>query len=322
MHSSTSSFRPDSPYRKLFFHGVSLIVFWAIILAMYSFLPVSKRNQQNYLFAVLDMKEKLTSTNDGRTRILLVGGSSIGWSVSAEQLSAKFKVEVINLGVDAGIGYRNIWNIYKENTRPESDIIVLSPEYQMINRGDIVSRVFCDVIFLSKSIPFMLENSSCIPMVILRTMIDLFYSFLPDLPVSDVYRRSAFNDHGDVVSHLGKRNREFDLFEAADFLEISDQDLSDYEAFVRESLIVEGYKVVVIPTVIPESSCGNDVEQLSRIQERLSDLSTYDLRSADGKEYCFPDQMFFNTAYHLNEQGRQKRTKIVGKYLEIVVEGQ
>lgn len=319
MHSSTFSSRQGSAHRKLVFHAVALLVFWALILAVHAVSPVSNRNQKNYLFAALDMKEKLIATNDGRKRILLVGGSSIGWSVSAEQLSLKYGVEVINLGVDAGIGYRNIWNLYKEYTRPDSDIIVLSPEFQMIDRDSTTSRVFCDVVFLSKSLSFMLNNRSCIPIIALRTIVDFFYSFLPDLPVSDVYNRFAFNDYGDVVSHLGKRNREFDLFEAADFMQISDKDLSKYEAFVEENLIAKGYGVMVIPTVIPRSSCGGDIEQLSRIQDRLSRLSTFDLTSLDRKEYCYPDRMFFNTAYHMNEQGRQKRTKMVGQYLELAI---
>ena len=111
--------------------GFFLLIFIGGLL-LHFYVPLSLRSREHYSGVVLDQQEILSRSKGRQARILLMGGSSLGFSVSAEELTDRLGVLVLNLGVVAGMGYSNIWNNYRDNTDPEKDIIVLSPEYELL----------------------------------------------------------------------------------------------------------------------------------------------------------------------------------------------
>ena len=95
--------------------------------------PKSKYVEEDYLQSIVDNRERLRQMNG--SRIVLIGGSSLGFSVSARDLSAGLGRQVMNTGVHAGLGYVNQWRIYEKLLDPVKDIIILSPEYKLIAQG-------------------------------------------------------------------------------------------------------------------------------------------------------------------------------------------
>ena len=103
-------------------------------------------NSKNYLLGFGNFKNKAQETK-GEKRIILIGGSSIGWGISAETLSKNLQVTTLNSGIHGGIGYKNYFRNIKNYIDKNKDILVISPEYEMdINNKNIFtrSRQFCE----------------------------------------------------------------------------------------------------------------------------------------------------------------------------------
>ncbi|MER3433500.1 MAG: hypothetical protein C4288_08720 [Leptolyngbya sp. ERB_1_1] len=64
-------------------------------------------------------------------RILLVGGSSTHFGLSAEELQEKFGIPVLNLGLHAGLGLDAIDKLVQDEIRPD-DIVILFPEHDLL----------------------------------------------------------------------------------------------------------------------------------------------------------------------------------------------
>jgi len=321
MRSSISSFSEREALFRLLLTSLFIVLMVEAGLVYHFTSPLSIRSQDNYLGTVLDMREKLKNTQNGKPRVLLVGGSSLGFSVSAKNLSVDLGLPVYNLGVNAGFGYRNIWESYREFTDPKNDLIVLSPTYSMFLRGSWYSPQQCDVVFLSKSPMWLVKHPECIPVTVWRTFQDNKPSYNVPLNKDAIYRRSGHNQFGDVVTHLGKKNRKVDYELARDFLKVEPWQVQQYIDFIQEEIIKTGYSVVVVPNLIPEQSCGEDTDVLRRIFVQLAELNNQsggDIRWPQ-PVFCIPDTMFFNTAYHVNDAGRNIKTEIFKQWIDIAL---
>ena len=300
--------------------GSFALIFLGVLSLNFS-IPLSARSKEHYSGVVLDQQQTLFQSQGLQNRVLLIGGSSIGFSVSAENLTERLGMLVLNLGVVAGMGYSNIWNNYRDYTDPDKDIIVLSPEYELLYIKDNVSPSQCNLIFLSKSLLSLLENPGCWPFILSDLSKDLRYHYVNSENTSDVYFRSAYNEFGDMVSHLGKPNRVFNAKTGALPRRVRNEDVEQYKLFVQREIIEKGYRVVVIPTIIPDSACTPHLERIKEIFNNLDQLNSnrYGTNETHTPIYCLPDDLFFDTAYHLNQTGRQIKTDIFAEHLKAVL---
>jgi len=324
MNSSIFSSKDDRAKVQLgLLLGLFILMLIGVLVAFLN-IPLSPRSQGNFLLGAIDNKHRLRNSKDGQRRILLVGGSSLGFSVSAKELSARLGTRTLNLGVHAGIGYRNIWRMYRKATNPQKDLIVLSPEYGILLKDRRVTKEFCDVIFLGKSKEELFDNIVCLPYIFNKTINDIIDTYRPYYKKkTTVYSRSAFNNYGDITSHLDLENTDFNLSTASNFRNLTSNNIVSYIDFVQKEIINEGYQVAVIPTVIPNTSCGKNAEGiLTGIYKQLASLNTIKPNSKKVRApvYCLSDHMFFDTAYHLNKRGRKIKTDIFAKYLQLVLD--
>ncbi|MEL7428545.1 MAG: hypothetical protein AAFN43_00965 [Pseudomonadota bacterium] len=271
---------------------------------------------------VPDMAELVARTATGKPRVLLIGGSSLGFSVSAESLSKDLNLQVYNLGVHAGVGYRNIWKNYRASINQETDLVVVSPSYQMLLPRSWYSPQHCDVVFLTKSLSKLARSPECLPAVVWRTYLDWQASHKKTLHKDNVYRRSAHNEFGDLVAHLGMDNKPVDYQAARDFLKLQPQDVTAYVKFIRDQILSKGYRVLLVPTVIPERACGADTDYMLDVVTQLLVLNKNLGENISWPQpvLCLPDDTVFNTAYHLNAKGRDIRTDIFKQWIKTALE--
>ncbi|MBI1326576.1 MAG: hypothetical protein GC136_02935 [Alphaproteobacteria bacterium] len=309
MRSSISS---SSPPVTLALYIVVAALLYAASVAVWLSMPLSERNKENLFFAPLDNIERLEK-HAGEKRIVLLGGSSMGLSVSAETLSKQLNRPVINLGVHAGIGYANLWDFYKPYLNKETDLIVLSPEYEFIKKTSRRSNEYCDVLFLSQNIQTLEKMPlGCWPNLAVKTGLNLIQLSLHQTHPKDVYFRTGFNAHGDMVSHLGLPNRRINARDIARFEPYDAKGLAQYEAFVRHEITGPGYKMLLVPVSISEDFC-KDKEKILEMQQALVALSTAPAKPPVIDDLCLSRDYFFDTAYHMNLQGRPLKARA---YLE------
>ena len=63
-------------------------------------------SKDNYLLGYENFHNAAKETF-GQDRIILVGGSSLGWGVSSEVLTKNLDIPTLNYGLHAGVGYKN-----------------------------------------------------------------------------------------------------------------------------------------------------------------------------------------------------------------------
>lgn len=278
--------------------NVALIALWQAI----PFTPVS---QGRYLAAVDDHLAMLKRSRGQEGRIILIGGSGAAFSISAETLGEELDRPVYNGGIQAGIGFRNLMDLYAPHLDPENDLIVLLPELELLAEDKRYSATWCDVVYLRKDIVSLATQPRCVPHVIHRTYQEVQHHVSGSTAVDEVYRRSGFNAVGDLTSHLAIERS------APDFSTYippiaTPEEIDRFEVYVEDNLIERGFDVLYIPAAMPEPACrSRDVESIAA---QLSASSTADFVQYDLERFCLPAEMFFDGAGHLNREGRLVHT--------------
>lgn len=260
-------FTSNSEKQKLIVHIFLFlalqILLLVVIVGASKYVPLSEKSKEHYLFRVRDNIEQLQSIKG--KRIILFGGSSIGFSVDSKALQEDLGIPVVNLGIHAALEFEKIFDIYFQYLNPKLDTIVLSPEYEIIDktrgyRSEMASYIFLDrrqdLLASPGFVKYFIEYPSLMAQ-------DFFYLVFNSKNFDKVYYRSAFNKNGDVVSHLGKENKSrlktvVPPIEAREYLNI-----------VKKTFLDKGYKVIYIPTIVPQESCANSENQYRKIQNEI-----------------------------------------------------
>jgi len=287
-----------------------IILFIAIQVALVLFVggiwlfhPRSDQVENDYLYSAIDLRDRMSHSRSGN-RVILLGGSSIGMGVSAKQLTAKLDRRVFNIGVHGGLGYQNIWSIYKSVLRPGQDVIVLSPEYEMLANDSRYSIAYCRVLYLANDAAKMLMQPECWVRVGIWTGKSLLGRFMNWSHPRNIYYRNAVNEYGDVVSHLRRKGQPLTNI-AIGFPEESD--VTDYLGFVKTQIIDAGFDVVYVPVTVAQSACEGVEEQIVDIQAQLwSELGSGKMPAIE--KACLADDLFYDSIYHAAQRGRIVKT--------------
>lgn len=299
--------------------GALALVFLAInvaALAVWLLLPPSQVSKERYLATINDHIAMLRTTKGEPGRIVILGGSGVAFSISAEALSKKLDRPVYNGGIQASIGLRNMTDTYLPHLDPANDLIVIVPELELINGDRLFSRTYCDALFLMERADLLAGRPRCIPAVIHRTWQEA-RNFLNDSKVSDpVYQRSGFNSRGDMVAHLSVEKPVPDLSDYEIPL-LREERFRTVERYIDETLTGQGFDVIVLPAALPDSACRRDGADVRASFARISSMNRGRLPPQDIRKYCLAEQLFYDGPGHLNGRGRALQTENVREQLAL-----
>jgi hypothetical protein len=276
-----------------------LLVFVASTLMTSTNSALTERESGSYWLGVSLVLDRLKETR-AQKRIILLGGSSLGWGVSGEQMTQELGVLTINTGVDAGFGYENIWKIFAPFINSQ-DIIVISPEYAMIaNGGGTINRLMCRLSVLGLTDKWI--DVVCIGRHFKRIFMNLVFD--PPSLVGD-YMRDGFNEFGDYILHVSGDREVKGPSSMCGRLPTNDELAAYIEYF--DAWKAAGYKLLFVPTVTYEGACG---EYLPRILEINGIIAEHFASQVpDGFPYLLEEKHFFDTNYHLNRSGIDLKTQ-------------
>jgi hypothetical protein len=245
-------------------------------------------------------------------RILLVGGSSTAFGVNSQAIERACGRPVVNLGLNAGLGRGFILAQAEAAVQP-GDLVVLMPEYSLLAHDDVVdtSTVWLSLRLAPETVRF----------VSLETVPELLDAGLGTLterlqrlwalargkkPRNSLYDRYAFDDRGDVTSHLdlppgNARGQHVETGPASSLGPVCRR-LAAFARIVRS----RGARVVIVPPPIPGDDATRQELQLAAIWDRVereAGIPVLGARKTYGRE------RFLDTAYHLAASGRQERTR-------------
>ena len=252
-------------------------------------------------------------------RIILAGGSNVSFGLDAELMERRLGIPVINDGLHAGLGIVPLREL-QEFIRA-GDVIIVSLEYSMFASKSIMEG---DLAFLSDWIEYsprrigFLANPWKQAPSLYATMLQrkvnrqvntyLFGGSLDE--VRNVFIGTQYNANGDFIGHLHEASMARRKVPSVPYPVGAVQDeifvfLEQFHQIARE----KGAEVYFAAPASRRTNCKNTGEDLMadffRTFEERSSIPV--LTPLD--QVCLPDKYFFDTAYHLNAEGRQVRTE-------------
>lgn len=256
------------------------------------------------------VKNKMLADTKRTSSIVLLGGSNVAFGYKSNTITDSLNIPVINAGLHAGIGLKFILDNCERYLR-KNDILVISPEYSHFFKKDAYgNQPLTDIFYLSMKDSYRLMDINQLWNILnytpafLKSKIEYFLvnALYPSYPT--IYRMSAFNSYGDVVAHWQNTNIRFSTKSSVQ--ELRSQENTDYmKRFFSQlkSLKEKGVKIIAYPPAISETSYHNlniDIEWIE--QEFKANGTPF---ACPPYSVSFADSLFYDTAYHLNEQGAE-----------------
>ena len=265
---------------------------------------IRSKMQSSYLNGYNLILEDIKNTQE--KKIVFVGGSNVGLGLDSKRIEDSLGVKTFNFGVNGGVGIKKpIEDISKYLN--SSDIVILSPEYSNFDLNNYDEAKYI-VQFLNNFGPLKINSFESFKYYLKH----IKYIYLAYIGNKIRYNVNWFNKNGDVIGHLGLEslpiNTDFGEFN------INENDLKNLKRFIDYKLKAKDF--YFIPPVTHEFRFSDKKE--NNLNQSLLEIFK-DKYPLSIKSLTFENKYFFDSGYHLNYDGRKKRTEIIIEFLEKAV---
>ena len=264
-------------------------------------------------------------------RIVLIGGSNLAYGIDSALIESRTGCSIVNMGMNGFFGTRFMQSEVQSSLRP-SDIAVLAFEYDSFVKSPNGSpsslavvvkenpAVFQYLSFRQKAallVGYVYASQRKV-MRLIREQAARFQSWL-SLPsgvtggadIDSIERYSGFNSYGDLVAHLnihwaGPIEHGMNLAQKP----INPQVIALMQRFSRD-LHARGVTVLVSHTSVSEDYYRQYQAQIEALDAQLASTSGLVMTARKARDYVFPRSQMFDTDYHLNAEGRRRRSEML-----------
>lgn len=289
------------------------LIIWAGIVAVYvRCRPIG----QHYLAASIDKQALLRG--QPAPRVVFVGGSNLAFGLNSTAIANQSSLKPVNMGLHVELGLDFMLKEAKRGLHT-GDVVVISPEYELFGDGyagggEILYTALeqhpGNIQYFSWRNAIKVTDQG---FLLASQILDYDYRCLagqksdydPNDP-DNVYKRSAFNQYGDVVAHYGMARKEFPIPEldpkvTSLTIRRTINELSDFQHWAARNGVV----VVFSFPVVPQVYIDKNRLAIEKIKNAVAELTLPILDSPE--EMTLPPEDFFDTPYHLTEAGTTKR---------------
>lgn len=291
---------------------IKSIIFLLLISSVVIYFSVSFKRKYDlktdYLATLIDKEARLNSLDSNR--LILVGGSNLSFGVNSALIEEELPVKVANLSLHAGLSLTFMIN-QVNHLMKKGDVVVLIPEYPLYL--DSFSPDIDLIQFANELYPATKAYYHFSPRELIEAKYQRFRKyFQPDaFRVDSVFNRQLFDKYGDNLGHLNKSPSE-QLIDRKpiNIIEI-DKTVSLLKNFANECKNKGVTVMISYPPYSKTEYVGKNKERIDaldiKLRNKLPEIVFLDKPST----YTFDDSLFYDTIYHLNKNGREKRTKIL-----------
>lgn len=263
----------------------------------------------SYMASIIDKHKRLEQFNNNR--LLLVGGSNLAFSINSELIERELDKNVVNLGLQIGLGLEFIINEVMASIR-EGDIVLLSLEYELY---DDYWNPDLDLIDYTQKI---YPESKMFYIMTLKEKLSLyeerfrksFQKAKYNVIDNSIYNRNSFNKFGDAIGHLNQPRLNHLNFEGNIKINSTKRSILLLRELNLKCRKVGAKLYISFPTYASSSYCKNKNVIIDLSKRLRLDLKDIDIIN-EPEHFVFNDSLFYDTAYHLNQIGREKRTKML-----------
>jgi hypothetical protein len=256
-------------------------------------------------------------------KLILAGGSNLAFGIDSRALQEELSMPVANMGLHGGLGLSFILKELEEIVQ-EGDVVILSIEYYLELDGlyklkkstsstwpeasEYYSRNFYFDLIDFDFQGFLKDSQSS-----LKRLLALKLEKGPKLEDStklSIYTLDGFNSFGDLVSHLeeeppltlkGRRILKYRFWEGIPLL-------NKFNEYASQKNI----KVFFLFPNFPASEFAANNSSIDQLYSDIKQNLTFEILNKP-EDAVLPDSLFFDTVYHLNKEGRVRRTeKLIG----------
>ena len=310
-----------------FLKKVALLILLVIIgcsLFLFFVKPLI-RSSNEYVAASIDKEKRLAALPS--PKLVFVGGSNLSFGLDCERISKVFNISVVNMGLHGGLGLAFMLNETKDAIQ-KGDIIILSTEYFLAEGNKRLQAQTMDINPLSKKY-FLLgkndtkeaESNSAIEKAnqqirfyvadCQRCSNGLFYKFIRDILtkfIATPYLRSNFSKEGDMVGHLNMPQPKLVIGKKLEIIDYS-KEIGQINGFVNFAR-GRGASVYYVFPNHPQTAYDVSKGAIENFSSQMKSKLNCEIINTP-ETFLFPDKYYFDLLYHLNKEGRQKRTDIM-----------
>ncbi len=266
--------------------------------------------QDSYLAAYFDKTKLLKETKS--PKIVFVGGSNIAFGLDSSRVGKVFGFPVINMGLHAGLGLKLMLDQVKPYLN-RNDIVVVIPEYSHFV-GDLFygDKDLFELAKLTHNWTPLLD----MPLIsIVNNALKLnryIYEYNRNtsygITNGSIYARNSFDRYGDVTAHLFLPNEKY----SRNYEQMPDSINKTAVRYLYNFITNNAEHGITTLMLYPCLEMSYYQRQATTINKIASTLNKNGIKPLSVPlDFLYSDDLFFNTNYHLNKQGRQLRTEKV-----------
>jgi hypothetical protein len=284
-------------FKKIFFMIILLLFTLAGIIFL---IPLP---ENSYDLAIIDKHRILTNTKS--PKIVLAGGSNLAFGIDSAEIENEINIPVVNMGLHAGIGLGRILDDISPFLN-SGDILLIVPEYSSFGWWN-GSETAYELIFDVRQYRLLWSLYYGLPSSFSNYLITHLYGIIyKTVNYSNplAYSRDGFNEYGDYVKHLDKESRPFNSF--GDCRTNKQTYLNHFFYFV-DDFSMRGIKVLLSYPCYDEQSFRNSATYIQELDTEFRAKKNL-LVISTPQSYCYQVNYFYDVVYHLNKEGRSRRT--------------
>jgi len=297
--------------------GLFLLSVVILFVALYILTDSHIRTLENdFMAAMIDKHQRADEI--GSTKIIIAGGSNVAFNIDSRRIEDELGIPVVNVGLSVGLGMDFIVN-ETIDVAQEGDIIVFS-----ITFFETIDGLYSLKRHTAQHYPranhyftFNLSEEFTLHSSRLRdNLLSIVYGLISSAPPSaetddlfeseSIYTRSGFNEYGDFTGHHGLP--QVDELDQRFTFEYSYWTGIDELNRLNREVEKKGAQLYYIYPAYPFSDFERNRDVLIRFDEDMrKDLEPPILGSIE--DGLYDESVFFDTAYHLQQEGVSQRTE-------------
>ncbi len=304
--------------KKIILNNSFITLLVLSITAILIYVYKSSLNINNgYITSTID-KQVLLKTPSKASRLILVSGSGMAFGMDSKQIHDSLNIDVINCGLHGGLGIKYPLNqvVYFAQ---KNDVVVLAFEYYLPLDGEVKLLAQAHVANESFRLFYPTSLSDIIRFFIanMQTAANkFFYTKVGTQLDYGVYVRNSFNVMGDI--QMDKVDTHFTYLKDVNTMEeVAYQTEIKYINDQINFLKQKGANVYYAYPAICKSAYDLNQEKINRFAQIITSSFKCTIISKP-QDMVFDDDFFYDTAYHLNKKGMQKRMPILIKALQTI----
>ncbi len=304
-------------YKRFIYNSsfLSAIIIAIILISPKVFAPIiSEKN--HYIASTIDKENRLKNIKS--PKIILIGGSGTAYSINSKTIEDTLKMPVVNMAVAYGVGLTFMLEEIKNEIK-EGDKIIIFPEYDLPLVGNTKLLTLLNDLNPEASKYYGFNALDWLKFGIYnfqRVGSSLFYKIKNSEITDSTTLRTAFDSHGDMIAHLNlpkirPLKDAMKLYNNNYSLEI--EAMNQLVAFAKTKKAIVFYSFPAYPK--PEYFKNKNAIQF--LEQRIKgNFKGQILNNAE--ENVYEESDFYDTIYHLNKDGRSKRSQ----YLAILLKAE